>query len=251
MFAFLLPNLLCFQTLKKRCDEELRRRDLRTMQELDKKVMDQQGLLEKAGVPGFFVTNGRQEIQQQMYLLDFICRVAQSQWQGRWIRWYFLELAGGTTFYQRLCFWHVGSAASTVTSELSTLSALTRAWPGAQFQTTAVWECTGNWPTGAVTITSWQLRRLVSVVLTQPWTHTQKVTYVHIRLTVNMFIIHLCGQLKWFSNEMFVCHSFSVISQTVWIDFETSFLPKTFLMLVAYSNILFLFIACFHCATLQ
>ena len=83
MFAFLLPNLLCFQTLKKRCDEELRRRDLRTMQELDKKVMDQQGLLEKAGVPGFFVTNGRQEIQQQMYLLDFICRVAQSQGQGR------------------------------------------------------------------------------------------------------------------------------------------------------------------------
>lgn len=65
-----------FQTLKKRCDEELRRRDLRIMQDLDRKVMDQQGLLEKAGVPGFFVTNNRQEIQVQIYLLGFICRLA-------------------------------------------------------------------------------------------------------------------------------------------------------------------------------
>ncbi|KAK7108245.1 protein DGCR6L-like [Littorina saxatilis] len=64
------------ETLKKRCDEELRRRDLRIMQDLDRKVMDQQGLLEKAGVPGFFVTNNRQEIQVQIYLLGFICRLA-------------------------------------------------------------------------------------------------------------------------------------------------------------------------------
>lgn len=66
------------ETLTRRCEEELRRRDLRTMQELDKKVMDQQGLLEKAGVPGFFVTNDRQEIQLQMYLLGFICRLKAS-----------------------------------------------------------------------------------------------------------------------------------------------------------------------------
>lgn len=66
------------QTLEKRCDDELRRRDVKIMQELDKKVMDQQGLLEKAGVPGFFVTNARQELQLQMYLLDFICRVART-----------------------------------------------------------------------------------------------------------------------------------------------------------------------------
>ncbi|PVD28057.1 hypothetical protein C0Q70_10638 [Pomacea canaliculata] len=64
------------RTLEKRCEDELRRRDVKIMQELDKKVMDQQGLLEKAGVPGFFVTNVRHEIQLQMYLLDFICRLA-------------------------------------------------------------------------------------------------------------------------------------------------------------------------------
>lgn len=69
---------ILFKTLEKRCEDELRRRDLKIMQELDKKVMDQQGLLEKAGVPGFFVTNGRQEIQLQMYLLDFICRLSRS-----------------------------------------------------------------------------------------------------------------------------------------------------------------------------
>ncbi|KAL8599249.1 hypothetical protein ACOMHN_007965 [Nucella lapillus] len=67
------------EMLKKRCDEELRRKDFQIMQDLDKKVMDQQGILEKAGVPGFFVTNNRQEIQVQIYLLGFMCRVAQSR----------------------------------------------------------------------------------------------------------------------------------------------------------------------------
>ncbi|KAK7494498.1 hypothetical protein BaRGS_00014151 [Batillaria attramentaria] len=66
------------KTLEKRCEDELRRRDVKVMQELDKKVMDQQGLLEKAGVPGFFVTNARQETQLQMYLLDFICRLSRN-----------------------------------------------------------------------------------------------------------------------------------------------------------------------------
>lgn len=39
-------------------------------------VSDQQVTLEKAGVPGFFVTNKPIEIKVQMYLLDFILRLS-------------------------------------------------------------------------------------------------------------------------------------------------------------------------------
>ena len=45
--------------------------------ELDQKVMDQQSTLEKAGVPGFFVTNKPNDLRVQMFLLDFIVRLAQ------------------------------------------------------------------------------------------------------------------------------------------------------------------------------
>ena len=45
--------------------------------ELDQKVMDQQSTLEKAGVPGFYVTNKPQDIRMQMYLLDFIVRLSK------------------------------------------------------------------------------------------------------------------------------------------------------------------------------
>ena len=44
--------------------------------ELDQKVMDQQVMLEKAGIPGFLVTNNPLEIRLQMYLLDFINRLS-------------------------------------------------------------------------------------------------------------------------------------------------------------------------------
>lgn len=67
------------EMLKKRCDEELRHRDFQIMLDLDKKVMEQQGFLEKAGLPRFFVTNNRQEIQVQMYLLGFMCKVAEKR----------------------------------------------------------------------------------------------------------------------------------------------------------------------------
>lgn len=40
-------------------------------------VSDQQDTLEKAGVPGFFVTNKPIEIKVQMYLLDFILRLSK------------------------------------------------------------------------------------------------------------------------------------------------------------------------------
>lgn len=40
-------------------------------------VSDQQVTLEKAGVPGFFVTNKPIEVKVQMYLLDFILRLSK------------------------------------------------------------------------------------------------------------------------------------------------------------------------------
>lgn len=40
-------------------------------------VSDQQITLEKAGVPGFYVTNNPMEIKVQMYLLDFILRLSK------------------------------------------------------------------------------------------------------------------------------------------------------------------------------
>lgn len=47
--------------------------------ELDQKVMDQQVMLEKAGVPGFFVTNNKLDIRLQMYLLEFIIRLSHME----------------------------------------------------------------------------------------------------------------------------------------------------------------------------
>lgn len=67
------------QTTLKRCDEELRKKDQKIIMELDQKVMDQQSTLEKAGVPGFYVTNKPQDIRVQMFLLDFIVRLSQME----------------------------------------------------------------------------------------------------------------------------------------------------------------------------
>ncbi|XP_071114435.1 protein DGCR6-like [Haliotis cracherodii] len=66
-----------WETMTKRCDEELKKKDMKVILDLDQKVMDQQVMLEKAGVPGFFVTNNRQEIRLQMYLLEFILRLSR------------------------------------------------------------------------------------------------------------------------------------------------------------------------------
>lgn len=46
-------------------------------------VSDQQVILEKAGVPGFYVTNKPLEIKVQMYLLNFILQLSNMQ-----IPWY-------------------------------------------------------------------------------------------------------------------------------------------------------------------
>jgi hypothetical protein len=46
-------------------------------------VSDQQVTLEKAGVPGFFVTNNPLDVKLQMYLLDFILRLSKNQKYGK------------------------------------------------------------------------------------------------------------------------------------------------------------------------
>ncbi|XP_066991834.1 gonadal protein gdl [Anabrus simplex] len=57
--------------------EELKQTDMKLVLQLDQKVSEQQVLLEKAGVPGFFVTNNPIEIKVQMHLLDFILRLSK------------------------------------------------------------------------------------------------------------------------------------------------------------------------------
>lgn len=50
--------------------------------QLDQKVSDQQSILEKAGVPGFYVTTNPIEIQVQMRLCDFIIRLSKMEVPG-------------------------------------------------------------------------------------------------------------------------------------------------------------------------
>nr|ACO11037.1 DGCR6 [Caligus rogercresseyi] len=63
------------EVMKKRHREQLRQSDMKLILQLDQKLMDQQVTLEKAGLPGFHVTNEPNEIRLQMYLLDFIRRL--------------------------------------------------------------------------------------------------------------------------------------------------------------------------------
>lgn len=55
--------------------EERKQLDSDLVLQIDQKVIDQQLTLEKAGVPGFHVTNNPTEIRVQMHLLDFISRL--------------------------------------------------------------------------------------------------------------------------------------------------------------------------------
>jgi len=55
---------------------EVKQNDMKIAMQLDQKVSDQQVMLEKAGVPGFYVTNNSSEIRLQMHLLEFILRLS-------------------------------------------------------------------------------------------------------------------------------------------------------------------------------
>ena len=63
----------------KKHKEELKQMDMKLVLQLDQKVTDQQSILEKAGVPGFYVTNNPIEIQVQMRLCDFIIRLSEME----------------------------------------------------------------------------------------------------------------------------------------------------------------------------
>ncbi|KAL3204414.1 hypothetical protein MRX96_011431 [Rhipicephalus microplus] len=67
-----------FKALDQMHKEELVRVDMKIITQLDQLVSEQQVVLEKAGVPGFFVTNSPMEISIQMQLLKFIARLADS-----------------------------------------------------------------------------------------------------------------------------------------------------------------------------
>ncbi|XP_076546766.1 gonadal protein gdl isoform X3 [Osmia lignaria lignaria] len=65
--------------LYKKHKDELKQLDMKLVLQLDQKVADQQSILEKAGVPGFYVTNNPIEIQVQMRLCDFIIRLSKME----------------------------------------------------------------------------------------------------------------------------------------------------------------------------
>ncbi|KAJ8672658.1 hypothetical protein QAD02_003917 [Eretmocerus hayati] len=67
------------QSLFQKHREELKQQDITLVMQLDQKVSDQQSTLEKAGVPGFHVTNNPMDIQVQMRLCDFIIRLSKME----------------------------------------------------------------------------------------------------------------------------------------------------------------------------
>lgn len=68
--------------MKIKHNKTLRETDMKLVLHLDQKVKDQQSTLEKAGVPGFYVTDNHKEIKIQMHLLDFILRLSRMKFQG-------------------------------------------------------------------------------------------------------------------------------------------------------------------------
>ncbi|XP_065090964.1 gonadal protein gdl [Ochlerotatus camptorhynchus] len=61
--------------------KNMKETDMKLVLHLDQKVKDQQSTLEKAGVPGFYVTDNPMEIKIQMYLLDFILRLSRVKFE--------------------------------------------------------------------------------------------------------------------------------------------------------------------------
>jgi len=62
---------------EKNIEDELKKHDMKLLLEIDQKVSDQQVTLCKAAVPGFYVSNNSHEVRLQMYLLEFIQRLAK------------------------------------------------------------------------------------------------------------------------------------------------------------------------------
>eukprot|EP00794_Sanderia_malayensis_P000334 gene334-966_t len=60
---------------EERLEKELNQLDQKHVLEFDQQVIDQQATLQRAGVPLFSITNKPEDVQLQMYLLDFISRL--------------------------------------------------------------------------------------------------------------------------------------------------------------------------------
>lgn len=74
----ILMEWVFFQkALETKSKEEIQKMDERIVLELDNCVSDQQGTLEKAGVPGFYQTTNPLDVQLQMYLLQFIHKMRE------------------------------------------------------------------------------------------------------------------------------------------------------------------------------
>jgi hypothetical protein len=74
-----LEHILALMKIKH--TKKLRETDMKLILHLDQKVKDQQSTLEKAGVPGFYVTENPKEIKIQMHLLDFILRLSKLKFE--------------------------------------------------------------------------------------------------------------------------------------------------------------------------
>lgn len=70
-----LEHILALMKIKHK--KKMKETDQKLILHLDQKVKDQQSTLEKAGVPGFYVTDNTKEIKIQMHLLDFILRLSR------------------------------------------------------------------------------------------------------------------------------------------------------------------------------
>uniref|UniRef100_A0A671R333 DiGeorge syndrome critical region gene 6 n=1 Tax=Sinocyclocheilus anshuiensis TaxID=1608454 RepID=A0A671R333_9TELE len=67
------------EALDQRVKEEQRMMDEKVVAEMDQKVLDQQNTLEKAGVPGFYITTNPQEVMMQMNLLELVLKLQQKE----------------------------------------------------------------------------------------------------------------------------------------------------------------------------
>ncbi|XP_056320463.1 protein DGCR6 [Danio aesculapii] len=67
------------EALDQRVKDEQRMMDEKIVAEMDQKVLDQQNTLEKAGVPGFYITSNPQEVMMQMNLLELVVKLQQKE----------------------------------------------------------------------------------------------------------------------------------------------------------------------------
>ncbi|XP_023814381.1 protein DGCR6 isoform X1 [Oryzias latipes] len=70
------------EMLEMRVREEQQMMDKKIVAEIDQKVLDQQNTLEKAGVPGFYVTTNPQELTMQINLLELMLKLQQKESQS-------------------------------------------------------------------------------------------------------------------------------------------------------------------------